>query len=397
MQKEDGEEEEEDEWMKQADKEEALKRADKEEKKKRAAARKVFFEKRNQEAAEMRIKQTAKRRKKEAMREQARLEKESEAAQHSLPHGDGDLHIGDVEELDALEDGNDGGGENDGDVLDSDVSGKGNVQDVAMQHQSAMRSSKSQRPAAQSMYRLIRVQYVPRSTGHHGNTYHCWWGDNSHTWEPRRSVENLRTQRRLKWAQMHTVTIGGFYPTIKFTGAHGAEAVSRLESNCLPVVHGGRMGRRIEDHATPTFHRDAGKLCALNCVVNGMLTRGMQMSPELYASIAGTDPSLEEVVNLSHRKCAAEFSKPNGINNDNLLDWLLTQIAGVFGVEYNGHCVTWLAEEQAILDTDPRNNDKLPINENTLARLGISTVEKVYEICEMRPVTSKKRRRNATG
>jgi hypothetical protein len=368
------EEEEEEEWMKQAEKREKLKREDPEEQNRRRADRAVFFAARAQEEVVMRRNENEKRQKQEAMREQARLDKERKAAQPSSTHGVADLHNGDV-----------------------DTPGKHAVKDVVVpMEKSAARSRKFQQLAAHSMTRLLRVQYVPQSTGHRKYTYHCGWEDKSDTWEPRRCIEHFKKQRPLKWAEIHTATIPGSYPTIKFTGALAAAVVHRVESKSFSIVHRDRIGQHV-DNGTPTFHRDAGKLCALNCVVNGMLTRGMRMPPELYTSIAQTDPSLEQVVNLVHRKCAAEFFKPNGINNDNLLDWLLTQIAGVFGVEYKGHCVTWLAKEQVILDTDPRNIDQLPINDNTLSLLGINTVEKVYEICQMRPVRSKKRRRHATG
>ena len=125
----------------------------------------------------------------------------------------------------------------------------------------------------------------------------------------------------------------------------------RLERSPSAVVS-DTLGEQVRSSALIN-HQAHGKLCALNCVANGVDVR-----LDLYEAVEKRDPCLEQVVHALQDKCA-EFRKPKGVNRVQLLQWLMEQADGVFAVEYNRHCLTWLAKEQLILDTDPRNKEPL--------------------------------------
>ena len=42
-----------------------------------------------------------------------------------------------------------------------------------------------------------------------------------------------------------------------------------------------------------------------------------------------------------------------GVENTNLLEWVLQQKQGKFAVEFDGHCISWNTENNYILETDP--------------------------------------------
>ena len=42
-----------------------------------------------------------------------------------------------------------------------------------------------------------------------------------------------------------------------------------------------------------------------------------------------------------------------GVENTNLLEWVLQQKQGKFAVEFDGHCISWNTEKNYILETDP--------------------------------------------
>ena len=93
----------------------------------------------------------------------------------------------------------------------------------------------------------------------------------------------------------------------------------------------------------------------------------------------------------------AQFRKPEGVEHTTLLGWMMLQTNGLYAVEYYTHCVTWYANQQLIMDSDPRFPKPLPINQETLDALHIKRVEKVYQITPGCAKKDKKKRKRYAG
>ena len=224
-------------------------------------------------------------------------------------------------------------------------------------------------------YKVLAGKYVPEgiqlADRRHRYRYQLWWLNKTVTWEPLWVVNDL--DKRFQ-DDLHK------YPGVKrkFTGSRGGWVrPSTLEPFPTVVVNDTLVA---EVQAVKLINQKTGKLCALNSVANVV-----RLPQALYEELIKDDPPLEQVTHLINAAGVAQFRKPKdaagkGIENTDLLDWMRCQDTGVFAVEYDGHCVTWDAAKQTILDTDPLFPNALPINEDTLTRLKIKCVEKAYEI-----------------
>ncbi len=109
---------------------------------------------------------------------------------------------------------------------------------------------------------------------------------------------------------------------------------------------------------------------ALNAVA-----AAVAMSPALYHELSVENLSLEQVM---HR-VAGKGYVVNRLTSS--LSWLLEQTRGTFVIRCNRRCVAWYASLQLILDTDPLSPSPLPINPETLRKLGIQdSSNKMYQI-----------------
>jgi len=146
---------------------------------------------------------------------------------------------------------------------------------------------------------------------------------------------------------------------------------------------GGISGKFVNDML---YH--PGKRCKFTVGAINSVANAVSIPRVLYDAIAADDPSLEEVCHLLSAR-GLQFRKPKGIDNKALLGWMKRQTTGVFIVEFYplecyGHCATWDAANQLILETDPRFPNPLPICDDTLALLDIMGLEKVFEIMQPR-------------
>ena len=198
--------------------------------------------------------------------------------------------------------------------------------------------------------KVLAGMYVPRSQHGKKLCYRVWWEDGSCTWVPLRNLDTLD-------------------PVF----------VESLQKN--PGVKrdfdGGRSSRLSAADGTSVGeikHQEFGVQCALNAVANGI-----HIPSGIYEELSPFKLSLTQVADRL-RVHGYHFGKRKG---DDHLEWLLQQSTGIFAVRSDGHCVTWDADKQVILDTDPCFPSPLPINTFTLATLDIQKVDKVYRILPM--------------
>ena len=149
---------------------------------------------------------------------------------------------------------------------------------------------------------------------------------------------------------------------------------------------GGRAGKEISNSdfeilspVRPRF-QDADGFCALHSVANAV-----DLDKPVFDEIYSKGPifRLEDVVAIvNNRKTKQELRKVKGVPKTLLLNYLCAQKEGIFALEFEGHCVTWDANNQLILETDPCVTFAVPIMDDSLNVLGITktSVEKAYRI-----------------
>jgi hypothetical protein len=126
-------------------------------------------------------------------------------------------------------------------------------------------------------------------------------------------------------------------------------------------------------------HQAKGEFCALHSVANAI-----PLPQELYDFIHDKARLFElegvRVVINEWTGTPCQLHRIKGVQKTDFLAWLRRQVEGIFAVEFNGHCVTWDAASQLIMETDPDFPHPLPITDQTLIALGINVVEKAYRI-----------------
>ena len=183
-----------------------------------------------------------------------------------------------------------------------------------------------------------------------------WWEDMTHSYLPLRNLDGI-DKVFLKKARQQPGK------RIKLTGSRCGADADRSDSV-------GSLRSRVP-------FQEAGGYCALHSVA-----RVVSLSDELYESIRsrGKLLPLEKVCQLLNQKgtpCQLHRVK---VENTHLLAWLLQQTTGIFSVEFGAHCISWDADKQEILETDPSYPPFMPINDETLMKLGIWKLEKAYRI-----------------
>jgi hypothetical protein len=172
----------------------------------------------------------------------------------------------------------------------------------------------------------------------------------------------------------------------KLTGAkRGSVDSSERSDSMVPVTLSSLQLRHC-----PVKHQAKGELCAVFSVANVV-----DIPPALYDHIRGKGGLFElegvrDILNQA-KGSPCKLHRVKGVQRTDLLAWLLEQTAGVFTVEFDGHCVSWDAARQLILETDPGFPFALWITPETLAVLGIKQVEKAYRIVKC---GGKKRKRH---
>jgi hypothetical protein len=173
---------------------------------------------------------------------------------------------------------------------------------------------------------------------------------------------------------------------VKLTGAKcGSVDSSERSGSVVPCG----LGLGLVGHV-PVKHQVKGKFCALLSVANvvdlpSALHDHIRDQGGLF-ELEGVRAILNE---WPGTPCQLHCVKR--VQRTDLLAWLLEQTEGVFTVEFNGHCVSWDAARQLILETDPGFPFALWITAETVAALGIKQVEKAYRIVKC---GGKKRKRH---
>jgi hypothetical protein len=85
--------------------------------------------------------------------------------------------------------------------------------------------------------------------------------------------------------------------------------------------------------------------------------------------------------------------KPKRVLQSQLLSWLKSQSTGVFAIQFGKHCVTWCANEQVIIDSDPVHPSPIVISDSNLYLLGITYVDYCYQVIQNSVRVSKKKRK----
>ena len=217
------------------------------------------------------------------------------------------------------------------------------------------------------------------------HTVQVWWKGGEVTWEPWSVLDDLDPIFKRDVLKNPCVRR-------KFTGSHDNSSARNLERFSASVPSG-----KADDLVEPvkSEYQKAGKLCALNAAVIALDLLGHPICSQLYSELEEKNPALEKVVILLRMKenGGFQFIKPKLVENTNLLSWLLEQVAGIFCVEYNIHCIVWDANRKVLMDTDPICPCPVTITDENLAMFGIKTVEKVYQALPKVQKKDKKRKR----
>jgi hypothetical protein len=174
---------------------------------------------------------------------------------------------------------------------------------------------------------------------------------------------------------------------VKLTGAkRGSVVWSERSDSMVPATLSSLQVRHC-----PVKHQAKGEFCAVFSVANVV-----DIPPALYDHIRDEGGLFElegvrDILNQA-KGSPCKLHRVKGVQRSDLLPWLLEQIEGVFTVEFDGHCVSWDAARQLILETDPGFPFALWITPETLAVLGIKQVEKAYRI--IKSSGGKKRKRH---
>ena len=123
-----------------------------------------------------------------------------------------------------------------------------------------------------------------------------------------------------------------------------------------------------------------GGFCALNAVANLF-----ELTLDLFQSIVSLGPLTDlrivrNVIN-GYKKTPCKLHRIKGVNNVQLLPWLRNQTTGKYAVEFGHHCISWDADNQWIIDTDPAlGTAPMTISDELLEALRIKKVERAFRI-----------------
>ena len=219
-------------------------------------------------------------------------------------------------------------------------------------------------------------------------TVTVWWeGYNNPTEEPLENMDGI-DQDKLDEAQKRKGK------RVKLTGSRCGATPERSGSMVPCHLELGSVRHPV------VKHQEKDGFCALHSVANAIL-----LPQRLYDFIRdkGCLFELEGVRALINEQTGTpcQLHRIPGVQKTDLLVWLRRQNKGIFVVEFNGHCVTWDAGSQLIIETDPGFPVPISITDQNLAKLGIEVVEKAFRLCEsgeaVRRKGKKRQRRTRTS
>jgi hypothetical protein len=240
---------------------------------------------------------------------------------------------------------------------------------------------------------IVAIKYIPAShervIGNVGNSdlYQVWWLGGRCGWRPKADL-NLEAQA-VDWCEKN--------PGVKLKIIRGRSDSTRKRIQDHLAIAGSIEAVEIEDSKVSEYQK-AEKLCALNAAAIALHLLCHPICPQVYSELEEKNPALEMVVSLLGMKenGGYNFIKPKGVENTNLLSWLRDQVAGIFCVEYDNHCIVWDANRKLLMDTDPICPYPVTVTEESLVMFGIKTVERVYQALPSVPrKNSKKRKRTS--
>jgi hypothetical protein len=242
---------------------------------------------------------------------------------------------------------------------------------------------------------IVAIKYIPASParviryGNVGNidSYQVWWFGGRCGWRPKAGL-NLEV-KVVDWCEKN--------PGVKLKIIRGRSESSRKRIQDHFATAGSVEAVEIEDSKVSGYQK-AGKLGALNAAAIALHLLCRPICPQVYSELEEKNPALEKVVRLLRTKenGGFQFIKPKGVENTYLLSWLLGQVAGIFCVEYDNHCIVWDANRKLLVDTDPICPCPVTITDENLVMFGIKTVEKVYQALPKVPRKNPKKRKRTS-
>jgi hypothetical protein len=135
------------------------------------------------------------------------------------------------------------------------------------------------------------------------------------------------------------------------------------------------------------------QLCVLYSVANAIKDFSSKLNAKLvktypreeglftWSQLEEENKSLEELASYLNKQKIARLRKVS-VMNTYLWTWLLEQQSGYFTVEYENHCITWIASKKMIIDSDSSHPHAFPINEHNLSCIGMTkyNIERAYRI-----------------
>jgi hypothetical protein len=145
------------------------------------------------------------------------------------------------------------------------------------------------------------------------------------------------------------------------------------------VMMTGKRRRSVNSFIEPTgvLHQDRNGYCALNAVLN-LVT----LPVELVRAIRQKGPQYSHTaMSRQITRCAGCPVKMEKVKGQlDKIAFLRQQTQGLFVVYFQGHCLSWNANESLISDTDPGFPEPLTITDSNIALLMIHRIELVYAI-----------------
>jgi hypothetical protein len=198
------------------------------------------------------------------------------------------------------------------------------------------------------------------------------WGAHGKPFQVRRSALNV-DQDKIEEAKQQPGK------RCKLTGARCDVDVGSSKTD-LALFTG--LGLEVRHDLPSAKYQVSKEFCAVNSVANLI-----DLPKVLYDHITkqGKMLELEKVRNIINgwKSTPCQLHRIKGVENTHLLAWLLQQKQGKFAVEFDGHCISWNAEKNYILETDPSyGQGALEITDQLLVALDIKKLERVFRIVE---------------
>jgi hypothetical protein len=179
----------------------------------------------------------------------------------------------------------------------------------------------------------------------------------------------------------------------------GGDLDNRVGSGDGDGGDGVERVRMVDGGGESVFRQDSEEYCAINAVHN-ILNEDHQQE---YLDFTKNEPGFTSLTQI-----AALLDKPNSrirllkvtkVTQEDLISWLVDKngtdekYAVSFITQDKVHCVSWNCNTNEIIETDPGYPTAIPITDNSLIELGITSLTGAFRLCYRKRKREKKRRR----